>query len=337
MLAAGNIKSKGDEWMSKVLVKAENVKKHFAVDDGMFSKEKKVVHAVDDVNLEIMEQETLALVGESGCGKSTLGRLLIKLIDLTDGKIFFDGEDITELKGKAMREKRKEMQIVFQDPFSSLNPRMTIKDIISEPLTTHKMAGNKELEEKVAELMEVVGLRKNYMMRYPHMFSGGQRQRIGIARALALNPKFIVCDEPVSALDVSIQAQVVNLLQDLQEQKNLTYLFISHDLNVVRHISNRVCVMFLGKIVEIGTTADLFEHPLHPYTRFLIEAAPIADPHMRDKEKLILKGDIPSPINLPKGCRFSTRCPFCREECKEREPEITNVNGRSVACHFPLE
>lgn len=323
--------------MNKVLVKAENVKKHFALDGGMFDKQKKVVHAVDDVNIEIIERETLALVGESGCGKSTLGRLLIRLLDLTDGKIYFDGEDISKLKGEALREKRKEMQIVFQDPFASLNPRMNVKDIISEPLITHKMVDKKDIEGKVAELMEMVGLRKNYMMRYPHMFSGGQRQRIGIARALALNPKFVVCDEPVSALDVSIQAQVVNLLQDLQEQKNLTYLFISHDLNVVKHIADRVCVMFLGRVVEVGNTDDIFEHPLHPYTKFLIEAAPIADPHFRDKEKLILKGEIPSPINLPDGCRFSTRCPFYRKECKEKEPELINRDGRSVACHFPLE
>lgn len=229
------------------------------------------------------------------------------------------------------------MQIVFQDPFASLNPRMNVKNIISEPLVTHKMVSSKEKEEKVAELMEMVGLRKNYMMRYPHMFSGGQRQRIGIARALALNPKFVVCDEPVSALDVSIQAQVINLLQDLQEQKNLTYLFISHDLNVVKHISNRVCVMFLGKIVEIGSTADIFEHPLHPYTKFLIEASPVADPHLRDKQKLILKGDIPSPIDLPKGCRFHTRCPLSRKECEEKEPKMIDNSGRCVACHFPLE
>lgn len=323
--------------MSTILVKTENVKKHFKVENGIFSDKKKVVHAVDGVNMEIITGETLALVGESGCGKSTLGRLIIRLMKPTYGSVYFEGQDIAKLNESSIRKKRREMQIVFQDPYASLNPRMNVKDIISEPLRTHKIVGKKDIEGKVAELMEMVGIRKDYMMRYPHMFSGGQRQRIGIARAVALDPKFVVCDEAVSALDVSVQAQIINLLQDLQEQKKLTYLFISHDLNVVKHIANRVCVMFLGKIVEVGKKEDIFKQPLHPYTRFLMESSPIMDPHLRSKEKLILKGEMPSPIDLPRGCRFSTRCPFCTERCKESEPELVRKDGREVACHFPLE
>lgn len=323
--------------MDEAFIKAENVKKYFELKNGIFNNKNEVVHAVDGVSLEIKKQETLSLVGESGCGKSTLGRMLIKLIEPTEGKIFFKGIDMSGLKGKELREKRKEMQIIFQNPYASLNPRMKIEDIIAEPLITHNMIDKRNKKEKVGELMELVGLRKAYMTRYPHMFSGGQRQRIGIARALALNPEFIVCDEPVSALDVSIQAQIINLLQDLQEKRKLTYLFISHDLDVVKYISTRVCVMFLGKIMEIGKTKEIYEHPLHPYTMFLIAAAPIADPHMRDKEKLILQGDIPSPINVPKGCRFHTRCPYAKDICKSKEPELKDVGGRSVACHFPLE
>lgn len=323
--------------MSTILVKTENVKKHFKVENGIFSDNKKVVHAVDGVNMEIITGETLALVGESGCGKSTLGRLIIRLMKPTYGSVYFEGQDIAKLNESSIRKKRREMQIVFQDPYASLNPRMNVKDIISEPLRTHKIVGKKDIEGKVAELMEMVGIRKDYMMRYPHMFSGGQRQRIGIARAVALDPKFVVCDEAVSALDVSVQAQIINLLQDLQEQKKLTYLFISHDLNVVKHIANRVCVMFLGKIVEVGKKEDIFKQPLHPYTRFLMESSPIMDPHLRNKEKLILKGEMPSPIDLPRGCRFSTRCPFCTERCKESEPELVRKDGREVACHFPLE
>lgn len=323
--------------MSTILVKTENVKKHFKVENGIFSDKKKVVHAVDGVNMEIITGETLALVGESGCGKSTLGRLIIRLIEPTSGSVYFEGQDISKLNGSSIRKKRREMQIVFQDPYASLNPRMNVKDIISEPLLTHKIVGKKDIEGKVAELMEMVGVRKDYMMRYPHMFSGGQRQRIGIARAIALDPKFVVCDEAVSALDVSVQAQIINLLQNLQEEKKLTYLFISHDLNVVKHIANRVCVMFLGKIVEVGKKEDIFKQPLHPYTRFLMESSPIMDPHLRNKGKLILKGEMPSPINLPRGCRFSTRCPFCTERCKESEPELVSKDGREVACHFPLD
>lgn len=337
VLIAGSTKMLEGEYMSTVLVKAENVKKHFRVESGILSDKKKVVHAVDGIDMEIFTGETLALVGESGCGKSTFARLIIRLMELTSGSIYFEGENISKLKGRSMRKKRREMQIIFQDPYASLNPRMNVKDIISEPLLTHKILNKKDAESKVAELMEMVGIRKDYMMRYPHMFSGGQRQRIGIARAVALNPKFVVCDEAVSALDVSVQAQIINLLQDLQDERKLTYLFISHDLNVVRHISDRVCVMFLGKIVEIGKKEDIFKYPLHPYTKFLMESAPISNPHLRNKEKLIIKGEIPSPIDLPKGCRFSTRCPYCKEVCKENEPELINKGGRQVACHFPLD
>ncbi len=294
------------------------------------------VHAVDDVSLDIYEKETLALVGESGCGKSTLGRTLIRLLDATAGEAYFAGQDIFKLNEHEMRGLRREMQIIFQDPYASLNPRMKVTDIIGEPLVTHGAVSRKEKEERVAELMELVGLRRSYGNRYPHMFSGGQRQRIGIARALALSPRFVVCDEPVSALDVSIQSQIINLLQELQEVKHLTYLFISHDLNVVRYLSDRICVMFLGKIMEMGPTSEVYARPLHPYTKFLIAASPVPDPHARSNEKLILEGDIPSPLNPPSGCRFRTRCPYVQDICKSQEPEIRNMDGRTVACHFPL-
>lgn len=323
--------------MDNVIISVKNVKKYFPVDKGIFGKKSGVVHAVDNVSFDIYEKETLALVGESGCGKSTLGRTIIRLLDATDGDVYFEGKNIFKLQNNDMRELRKEMQIIFQDPYASLNPRMKVVDIIGEPLVTHNAVTGKAKEERVEELMELVGLRKAYASRYPHMFSGGQRQRIGIARAIALNPKFIVCDEPVSALDVSIQSQIINLLQDLQEQKSLTYLFISHDLNVVRYLSDRICVMFLGKIMELGPTSEVYNHPLHPYTKFLIAAAPVPNPHERNKKKLILEGDIPSPMNPPSGCRFHTRCPYVEDICKNEEPEIKIINGRSVACHFPIE
>jgi len=323
--------------VNNALVKAVNVKKYFSVDGGVISRKNAKVHAVDDVSFEIYERETLALVGESGCGKSTLGRALIRLLDITDGEIYFENQNIFNLKEGEMRKLRRKMQIIFQDPYASLNPRMTVKDIIMEPLLTHKIFKGKDAEDRASELLELVGLRHSFMSRYPHMFSGGQRQRIGIARALALEPKFIVCDEPVSALDVSIQSQIINLLEDLQEKNNLTYLFISHDLNVVNHISDRVCVMFLGKIMELGPTKDVYKNPFHPYTKFLIAAAPIPDPNTRFREKLILQGDIPSPINLPSGCRFHTRCPYAQDKCKREEPEIKQIGNRTYACHFPLQ
>lgn len=317
-----------------VLLEARNLVKEFPI----AGKRGGCVHAVSDVNLTIYEGETLALVGESGCGKSTLGRLLLRLIDLTSGQVLFGGEDVTKYKEKALREFRRQAQIIFQDPYASLNPRMNVEKLISEPLQTHKLYRNKEdLRNRVLELMEEVGIPGEFLHRYPHQFSGGQRQRIGIARALALNPKLIVCDEPVSALDVSIQSQVLNLLADLQEQYHLTYLFISHDLSVVRHISDRVCVMFLGKICEVGQTAELFARPRHPYTRFLLEAVPKPDPKLRDDGQTLLMGEIPSPVNPPSGCRFRTRCPYATELCAAQAPEMQMLeDGRQVACHFPL-
>lgn len=321
---------------TNVLMEAKNLKKYFTVEGSTFNGKRSFVHAVDDVSLKIYEKETLALVGESGCGKSTLGRLLIRLIDATAGEVYFNGKNIFNLKSEELRNLRKEMQIVFQDPYASLNPRMRVVDIISEPLITHNAVTKNQKAERVKELMNVVGLREAYMNRFPHQFSGGQRQRIGIARALALNPKLIVCDEPVSALDVSIQSQILNLLQDLQTEMGLTYLFISHDLSVVKHISDRVCVMFLGKICELGSTKDIYEKPIHPYTKFLIDALPKPDPHLRDQKKQLLQGDIPSPINPPSGCRFHTRCPYAKDICKEKEPEMKQIGSRIAACHFPL-
>lgn len=320
--------------MDKVLVELRNLTKDFPVAG---SGKKVAVHAVSDVSLEIFSGETLALVGESGCGKSTLGRLLLGLIEPTGGEVLFDGENIAARKGKALREKRREMQIIFQDPYASLNPRMDVEHIIAEPLNTHKVYPSKEqTRQRVLELMDEVGIPKEFLRRYPHQFSGGQRQRIGIARALALNPKLIVCDEPVSALDVSIQSQVINLLEDLQGQYGLTYLFISHDLSVVRHISDRVCVMFLGCICEIGDTADIYEKPLHPYTRFLLDSVPKPDPTQRDDDRELLTGEIPSPVNPPSGCRFRTRCPYADETCAKERPELKDCGGRKVACHHPL-
>lgn len=318
----------------KVLAESVHLVKDFPVSG---SGKKTAVHAVSDVSLEIFQGETLALVGESGCGKSTLGRLLLGLIEPTDGQVLFDGQDISGLKGKSLREKRREMQIIFQDPYASLNPRMDVEAIIAEPLKTHKLYPTKEAtRQRVLELMDEVGIPREFLHRYPHQFSGGQRQRIGIARALALHPKLIVCDEPVSALDVSIQSQVINLLEDLQMQYGLTYLFISHDLSVVRHISDRVCVMFLGCICEIGATAEIFEHPRHPYTRFLLDSVPKPDPTQRDDGRELLTGEIPSPVNPPSGCRFRTRCPYADEVCAAKRPELTDCGGRKVACHHPL-
>lgn len=322
--------------MDNVIISVKNLKKYFTVDKGAFGKESGTVRAVDDISFDIYEKETLALVGESGCGKSTLGRTMLRLLDATAGDVYFEGKNIFELDKNQMRQLRKEMQIIFQDPYASLNPRMKVVDIIGEPIITHDVATGSEKLERVQELMELVGLRKAYASRYPHMFSGGQRQRIGIARAIALNPKFVVCDEPVSALDVSIQSQIINLLLDLQEKKNLTYLFISHDLDVVRYLSNRVCVMFLGKVMELGDTEEVYKNPLHPYTKFLVAAAPVPDPHARHKEKLILEGDIPSPMNPPSGCRFHTRCPYAKDLCKKEEPETKYIDGRLVVCHYPL-
>ncbi len=296
---------------------------------------KKKVHAVSDVSLDVKEHEVLALVGESGCGKSTLGKAMIQLIKPTGGEVSFKDTVITNMPAKAFRDYRRQMQIVFQDPYASLDPRMSVRDIIAEPLETYNVcASQKETTERVVELLEAVGLSADHLYRYAHQFSGGQRQRIGIARAIALNPSFIVCDEPVSALDVSVQNQILNLLKDLQERFGLTYLFISHDLSVVRFIANRVCVMFLGKLCELGDTETIYTKPLHPYTRFLLDAIPKADPHQRRKERMLLSGELPSPVDPPSGCRFHTRCPYATEKCRTQEPEMRPVEGRIVACHL---
>lgn len=315
---------------TEVLMQARGVRKEFKATG-------KIVHAVSGVDMDIYKGETLALVGESGCGKSTLGKLLLRLIPAIAGSIVFDGEDITKMNKNQLRQARQKMQLIFQDPYASLDPRMNVGEIISEPLRAYKIyRSEKELEQRVRELMDKVGIRPEFYHRYPHQFSGGQRQRVGIARALALNPKLIVCDEPVSALDVSIQAQILNLLHDLQQELGLTYLFISHDLSVVRYISNRVCVMFLGKVCEIRDTDSLYANPCHPYTKFLLDSTPQPDPNRRKEDRALLTGEIPSPINPPSGCRFHPRCPFAQEICKTQEPELKPCTGGMCACHFPL-
>jgi len=322
--------------VNEPLLSVSGLKKHFPLKAGMFGSSTQVVKAVDDVSFAIARQETFALVGESGCGKSTLGRAVLRLVEPTAGSIRFDGADLRALGAEALRRTRPRMQMVFQDPYASLDPRMRVGDIIAEPLATHGRGNRSERTARVLELMEVVGLRADGLRRYPHEFSGGQRQRVGIARALALNPDFIVCDEPLSALDVSIQAQVLNLLAELQERYRLTYLFITHDLSVVRHFAPRVGVMFLGRLVEVGPTRDLFESPRHPYTRFLTAAVPVPDPRQRDRPRLLLEGEIPSPINLPSGCRFRTRCPFATAVCAEQDPPLAGDGERSWACHHAL-
>ncbi len=309
------------------LVTVRDLVKHFPVEGS-----DDVVRAVDGVSFDIMRGETLGLVGESGCGKSTVGRCLLRLIEPTSGEIAFDGRNVLSLRGNELRQLRREMQIVFQDPYASLNPRMKVGDIVGEPLVIHKIGTKNERRERVAELLRRVGLDPNYRTRYPHEFSGGQRQRIGVARTLALNPKLIVADEPVSALDVSVQAQVVNLLQDLQQEFGLTYLFISHGLAVVEHISTRVAVMYLGRIVEIAAAAELYAQPLHPYTQALLSAIPVPDPK-RTRERIVLQGDVPTPINPPSGCRFRTRCPLAIDECARVDPELREISpGHAAAC-----
>ena len=319
---------------AETLLEVTNLKKYFPIKGGVFSKTIGYVYAVDGVSFTVDKGETLGLVGESGCGKSTTGRSILRLIEPTDGKIHFEGQDVTALDKNAMRSLRREMQIIFQDPYASLNPRMTVGSIIGEPLEIHKIARGSEKTERVASLLQKVGLRAEDMRKYPHEFSGGQRQRIGIARALALNPKLIVCDEPVSALDVSIQAQVINLLEDLQEEFGLSYLFIAHNLNVVEHISDRVAVMYLGQIVELASDADLYNDPQHPYTEALLSAVPIPDPTVT-KKRIILEGDVPSPIDPPSGCHFHTRCMYKEKICEEEAPEFKHIGGGHwVACHF---
>jgi len=322
---------------AEILLRVENLVKHFPIKRGIIiQKTVGAVHAVDDVSFNIHKGETLGLVGESGCGKSTTGRTILQLYRPTSGHVYYNDVDLTAIKGEDLRVMRRKMQMIFQDPYASLNPRMTVGEIIGEPLVIHKLADRKQTQERVEHLLELVGLNSKFYNRFPHEFSGGQRQRIGVARALALNPDLIVCDEPISALDVSIQAQVVNLLEDLQKEFNLTYLFIAHDLSMVRHISDRVAVMYLGVIMELTGRTELYNNPLHPYSQALLSAVPIPDPVVEEKRRrTILKGDVPSPVNPPSGCRFRTRCPIAVAICAESKPEFREINpGHYVACHL---
>jgi peptide/nickel transport system ATP-binding protein len=321
------------------LLETINVSKDFTVGTRFSARGKQTVHAVDAVSLAIMPGETLGLVGESGCGKSTLGRCMVRLYDISSGTLKFKSQDITKHSMRQMRPLRKELQVVFQDPYASLNPRRRVRDLIAEPLRVHTKLSEKQIGERVAELLKLVGLQPEHALRFPHEFSGGQRQRIGIARAIALEPKLIVLDEPVSALDVSVQAQIVNLLADLQERLNLTYVFIAHDLSVVRQVSTRIAVMYLGSIVELGNADDIFTRSAHPYTQALISAVPVPDVTKQgSRKRIILSGDVPSPINPPSGCRFHPRCPIAQDRCKVERPALLATAGnRQVACHYPLQ
>ena len=317
----------------EVILKVEDLKTHFDVTKGIFSK-KQIVKAVDGVSFEVNKNETFGLVGESGCGKSTLGRTIVKLYEPVSGHIEFEGKDVSTLKGSELKTFRKDMQMIFQDPYASLDPRMTVGEIIKEPMIIHNIYDtDKEREDRAVELLKIVGLKPDHIRRYPSEFSGGQRQRIGIARALAVNPKFIVCDEPISALDVSIQAQVINLLKNIQKEMDLSYLFIAHDLSMVKHISDRIGVMYLGHMMEVGPSNDVYHRPLHPYTVALLSAIPISDPNIaKAKKRIVLEGEIPSPINPPSGCPFSTRCPKATQRCKEHVPPFVKVGNRLVVC-----
>ena len=319
--------------MSDAVLKVENLKVHFPVKGALFAK-KQVVKAVDGVSFEIYPRETFGLVGESGCGKSTTGRAIVKLYEPTSGSIYYHGEDVTKIKGSHLAEFRRNVQMIFQDPYASLNPRMTVGEIIREPMDIHHIFNTKEeREQRVRELLDIVGLKPDHIRRYPYEFSGGQRQRIGIARTLALNPQFIVCDEPISALDVSIQAQVINLLEHIQKEMGISYLFIAHDLSMVKHISDRIGVMYLGNLVEIGDSDDVYHRPLHPYTQALLSAVPIPDPRIaREKKRIVLEGELPSPLDTPSGCVFRTRCPNATERCAQEKPGMVSVGKRKVAC-----
>jgi oligopeptide transport system ATP-binding protein len=320
----------------EVILSVRDLKMHFPIYRGVIQRQVGAVHAVDGVSFDVYRGETLGLVGESGCGKSTTGRTILQLYKPTDGRIDFEGKNLVSLKGEELRVMRRKMQMIFQDPYASLNPRMTIGEIVGEPLAVHNVATGSEIQERVEHLLQLVNLNPAFASRYPHEFSGGQRQRIGIARALALQPSFIVCDEPISALDVSIQAQVVNLLDELQQQFNLTYLFIAHDLSMVRHISKRVAVMYLGVIMELADRSELYHQPLHPYTQALLSAVPIPNPvEDAKRSRTILQGDVPSPVNPPSGCRFRTRCPIAEKVCADVQPEFRELKpGHFVACHF---
>lgn len=325
---------KKEELEAENILEVQNLRKYFPVKKTITGKVTRQLYAVDDISFKLKAGETLGIVGESGCGKTTLGRTILKLYEPTDGRIIFEGQDITDYNSAKMREIRKKMQIIFQDPYSSLPPRSTVGGILSEPVEVHNIVPKAEVKDYVLELMDKCGLRDYYYERYPHEFSGGQRQRICIARALSVNPKLVICDEPVSALDVSIQAQIINLLKQLQQDMNLTYVFISHDLSVVKFISDKIGVMYLGSMVEFGSKEDIFSEPLHPYTKALFSAIPYPDPDVK-MNRIILKGDIPSPIDPPKGCRFHTRCPHATDICKEKTPEYKDYgNGHCAACHL---
>jgi peptide/nickel transport system ATP-binding protein len=319
------------------LIEVRHLKKYFPIKKGIMQREVARVHAVDDVSFAVNRGETLGLVGESGCGKSTLGRTIVRLLEPTEGQILFEGREITHLKTRGLRALRREMQMIFQDPYASLNPRKRVGSIIGDPLKIHKIGTKGERKRRVQELLEIVGLSPEHYNRFPHEFSGGQRQRIGVARALALRPKLIIADEPVSALDVSIQSQILNLLRDLQTEFDLTYLFIAHDLGVVRHVSDRIAVMYLGKIAELSPAEELYDRPIMPYTEALLSAVPVPDPDLAERrERIVLTGDVPSPINPPAGCRFHPRCRYATEVCREVEPPLTAYDGHLAACHHPL-
>ncbi len=319
-----------------ILIEVKNLKKYFFKNKGIIKKHYEITKAVDDVSFYIRKGETLGLVGESGCGKSTTGRTVLRLYEPTAGQILYNGVDIAGMNREQLMPYRKKMQMIFQDPYASLNARMTVADIIGEPMDIHNLAHGNERQEKIYELLDTVGLNKDHAARYPHEFSGGQRQRIGIARSLAVDPEFIICDEPISALDVSIQAQVVNMLEDLQEQRGLTYLFIAHDLSMVKHISDRVGVMYLGSLVEVASSKELYRNPVHPYTQALLSSIPIPDPDIADaSNRIVLEGDVPSPVNPPSGCKFRTRCKYASERCKEEDPVLRDIGDEHfVACHL---